>query len=131
MKKIKTGVVTLLILMGLIAVPAITYTSAYASVNPQSEACSGTGGTLSSGTCAGNSSQDNLAKLIKTAVNVLLYVLGAIAVLVIIIGGIRYVTSAGDASRVKLAKDTILYAVIGLVIAILAYAIVNFVVTNI
>jgi hypothetical protein len=46
----------------------------------------------------------------------------------IIYGGIRYTTSAGDSSHVKAAKDTILYAVVGLVVAILAYAIVNFVV---
>jgi hypothetical protein len=67
----------------------------------------------------------------KNVANILLFVLGAIAVIMIIFGGIRYVTSAGDSSRVKAAKDTILYSVVGLVVAILAYAIVNFVVTNI
>jgi hypothetical protein len=46
----------------------------------------------------------------------------------IIVGGIRYVTSAGDSSKVKAAKDTIMYSVVGLAIAILAYAIVNFVI---
>ena len=45
----------------------------------------------------------------------------------IIIGGIHYATSQGDAAKVKKGKDTILYGIIGLVIAILAYAIVNFV----
>jgi hypothetical protein len=49
---------------------------------------------------------------------------------VIIFGGIRYVTSTGDSSRVKAAKDTVTYAVIGLIVALLAYAIVNFVLTN-
>jgi multisubunit Na+/H+ antiporter MnhB subunit len=46
----------------------------------------------------------------------------------IIIGGIRYTTSNGESSQIKSAKDTIMYAVIGLVVAILAYSIVNFVV---
>ncbi len=64
---------------------------------------------------------------IKTIVNVLLFILGAIAVIMIIIGGIRYTTSNGDASNTKAAKDTILYAVVGLIVAVLAYAIVNFV----
>lgn len=59
--------------------------------------------------------------------NILIFLVGAIAVIVIIFGGLRYVTSTGDAARVKQAKDTILYGVIGLVIAILAFAIVNFV----
>lgn len=65
---------------------------------------------------------------IKTVVNVLIFLIGAIAVIMIIIGGIRYVTSNGDATSTKAAKDTILYAVIGIIVAILAYAIVNFVI---
>jgi hypothetical protein len=49
----------------------------------------------------------------------------------IIVGGIRYTTSNGDSGRIKAAKDTITYAVVGLVVAILAYAIVNFVIKNV
>lgn len=60
-------------------------------------------------------------------INGLLSVLGAIAVIVIVIGGIRYVTSDGDPGKIKSAKDVILYAVVGLIIAILSYAIVNFI----
>lgn len=78
----------------------------------------------------GNESQPSLQEGIKDVVNVLLFILGAIAVIMIIIGGIRYTTSNGDASQTKAAKDTILYAVIGLVVAILAYAIVNFVIDS-
>lgn len=53
---------------------------------------------------------------------------GAIAVVYIVLGGIHYTTSAGDMNKVKKAKDTILYAVIGLVVVIAAFAITNFVV---
>ncbi len=60
-------------------------------------------------------------------INTLLFLLGIIAVIMIIIGGIRYTTSNGDASGTKGAKDTILYAVVGVIVAIMAYAIVNFV----
>ena len=63
-----------------------------------------------------------------TVANVLIFLTGAIAVIVLIFGGLRYVTSTGDAARVKQAKDTILDGVIGVVIALLAYAIVNFVI---
>lgn len=66
----------------------------------------------------------------KTITNTLLFILGAIAVIMIIIGGIRYVVSGGDSTSITGAKNTILYAVIGLVVAILAYAIVNFVLTT-
>jgi uncharacterized membrane protein len=65
-----------------------------------------------------------------SAINTLLYVAGSIAVIMILFGAFRYVTSGGDASKVTQAKNTILYAVIGLVIAILAFAIVNFVLTR-
>jgi type IV secretory pathway VirB6-like protein len=70
----------------------------------------------------------SLGSRIQTVVNILLYILGAIAVVMIVIGGVRYTTSNGDSSAIKGAKDTILYAVIGLIVAIMAYAIVNFVV---
>lgn len=68
-----------------------------------------------------------LTDYIKPIVNTALFVLGAIAVVMIIFGGIKYTTSAGEAKAVESAKNTIMYAVIGLVVALLAYAIVNFV----
>ena len=55
--------------------------------------------------------------------------MGIIAVIMLIIGGIRYVTSGGDAKKVTDAKNTVLYAIIGLIISFLAFAIVNFVIS--
>lgn len=65
--------------------------------------------------------------LIKRVVNILLFIIGAIAVIMLIIGGIRYTISGGDQSQVTSAKNTILYAIVGIIVAIFAYAIVNFV----
>ncbi|HSE61928.1 MAG TPA: hypothetical protein VLA88_06610 [Candidatus Saccharimonadales bacterium] len=62
-----------------------------------------------------------------TITNILLFIIGAIAVVMLIIGGIRYVVSSGDQNAVTSAKNTILYAIIGIVVAFLAYAAVNFV----
>lgn len=62
--------------------------------------------------------------------SVLLFIVGAIAVIMIVIGGLRYVISGGDASQVQAAKNTILYALVGIIIAILAYAAVNFVISS-
>ncbi len=59
--------------------------------------------------------------------NVALYIVGAISVIMLIWGGLRYILSGGDNKKITDAKNTILYAIIGLVIAILAFAIVNFV----
>ena len=66
----------------------------------------------------------------QTITNVLLFIIGAISVIMLIIGGIRYVVSGGDSSAVTAAKNTILYAVIGIIVALLAYALVNFVLTS-
>lgn len=65
--------------------------------------------------------------LVKQITNVLLFVVGAAAIIMIIWGGIKYVTSGGDSAGVTSAKNTILYAVIGLIVAVLAYTLVNFV----
>lgn len=62
--------------------------------------------------------------------NVLLFIIGAISVIMLIIGGIRYVVSAGDSNAVTGAKNTIMYAIIGIIVALLAYALVNFVLTS-
>ncbi len=91
--------------------------------------CSGTS-VLSGAQCAKSSDQrGDIRKLIEIATNVLLFIIGAVAVIMIIIGGLRYTTSNGDSGQVTSAKNTILYGVIGLVVALLAYAIVNFVVS--
>jgi TRAP-type C4-dicarboxylate transport system permease small subunit len=76
----------------------------------------------------GGSNATPLPTVIKTIVNVLLYFIGILSVIMVIYGGFRYVTSAGDTSAVASAKNTILYAVVGIVVAVTAYAIVNFVI---
>ena len=65
----------------------------------------------------------------KQVTNTILYIVGIIAVIMLIIGGIKYVISGGDAKKVTDAKNTVLYAIIGLVISFLAFAIVNFVIS--
>ena len=64
----------------------------------------------------------------NTITNVLLFAVGAISVIMLIIGGIRYVVSGGDSTAVQSAKNTILYAVVGIVICLLAYAVIGFVI---
>lgn len=64
---------------------------------------------------------------VQTILNIVFGLIGAISLLMIVIGGFKYVTSSGDSARVNSAKNTILYSVIGLVISVLAFAIVNFI----
>lgn len=60
--------------------------------------------------------------------NTILYIVGIIAVIMLVLGGIRYILSGGDSKKVTDAKNTIMYAIIGLIIAVFSYAIVNFVI---
>jgi len=71
------------------------------------------------------------AGIITSITNVLLFLAGALAVIMIIFGGLRYVTSGGNSSSVTAAKNTILYAIVGLIIAFLAFAAVNFVLNSV
>ncbi len=65
--------------------------------------------------------------VVVNIINIVTGVAGIVAVLMIVIGGVNYATSAGDPGKAKKAKDTILYSAIGLVVAVSAFALVNFV----
>ena len=74
---------------------------------------------------------NDLMKTINTIISVVLGVLGILAVAYIIYGGFMFTTAAGDPAKTKKARETIMYGVIGLVVALLAFAIVNFVLTSV
>lgn len=75
--------------------------------------------------------EGSFSSVIKKVINIFSVVVGAISVIMIIIGGFRYIVSNGDSTGVSGAKNTILYAIIGLVIVLFAQVIVRFVLTNI
>lgn len=84
--------------------------------------------------CSGNSSKvcaatgdDDAIDMTKTVINLLLFGIGIVAIILIIHSGLKYITSRGDPANIKSAKDTLLYAVIGLIVALMAFTIVNFV----
>lgn len=110
--------------------PALVPAVASADINNgdfSDNTCSGTNGNLSGNatSCAGGTSA--LQTLIKTVVNVFSIVVGVIAVIMIVIGGLKYITSNGESSNISGAKTTIVYALVGLVIVALAQFIVHFV----
>jgi len=120
--------------MFIMAAPLAVSTAVHADTLGQGDItgpeCSGTVGDLSgNGNTApcDSSASTSVSHLIKVAVNILSAVVGIIAVIMIIVAGLRYVTSGGKEEGVKGAKNTILYAVIGLVIVALAQLIVHFV----
>lgn len=65
--------------------------------------------------------------IINTVINTMLFIVGILSVIMIIYAGIRYATAHGDKGQVESAKNTLIYAIVGLVVSILAYALVNWV----
>lgn len=129
-KVILNTVAALLTVLGLGGIATIS--PAYAVVfcadgtqaNDISECDEWSGGT-------GISQNDDLMATLTTIVNVIVGVIGFVAVVMIVVGGINFAVSQGDAGKVAKARNTILYGVVGLVVALLAFAIVNFVLSNI
>ena len=89
----------------------------------------GGGGQVNCGDSNGDLN-NSLGKLARKVVNVFSFVIGAIAVIMIIYGGFRYITSGGSSEGVGAAKNTLIYAIIGLIIVALAQVIVQFVLTQ-
>jgi len=65
---------------------------------------------------------------VGSILNIVFMAAGLLAVIFIIVGGLKYTLSGGDAAGIKSAKETITYAIVGLIITLLAFGIVNFIV---
>lgn len=84
-------------------------------------------GSKPPGMCDEEHTEETLIETISNVLDTVYLWVGIIAVIFIIIGGINYTMSQGDPGKVKKAKDTILYGIVGLVVSLLAFAIVQFV----
>lgn len=116
--------------VALVVMAAVGYTQPVAAADPISGLCAVDG--TNSSLCKDKS--DKLfgpGSLWTNIINTLIYIVGAVSVIMIIIGGLRFTLSGGDASGTKSGRETIIYAVIGMVVAIMSYAIVNFVLSRI
>lgn len=89
----------------------------------------GCDGNSDSAVCA-SKGKDNVNDTVKNLINLSMTVIGIVAVIVIIISGFKFITANGDASKVASARHTLLYAVIGLIVALMSWAIVAFVVNR-
>lgn len=121
---------------GLVAVPIMT---GVASANITESLCSGVDQAANSGTASncGDGTSANasdpsagLGPLAKKVVNFFTIVVGAIAIIMVIYGGFRYITSGGDSGKVGSAKNTLIYAIVGLIIVALAQILVHFVINT-
>ncbi len=118
---------------GILLIPMLALGSViFVSSSVSAVACDPSKPTLATGQECGKTAGTNNKlfdkdSIFTTIMNVILFTVGSVAVLMLIYGGVRYTISGGDEKAVTSAKNIILYAVIGIVVAVMAYAIVNFV----
>jgi magnesium-transporting ATPase (P-type) len=131
MKKIK-AILTTMGVLSFALLPAVGFAQLAVAQSTPLE-CGTRNGTWDNGTCTGADevSDTTVNDVIKKIINILSWVVGVISVIMIIIAGFRYVTSGGQEKGVTGAKNTIMYAIIGLVVVALAQVIVRFVISNI
>jgi len=127
-KKIKITLISIMAAFALIA-PVAAPVSVYAAEGDLTQnLCSGTDLTLSGGgNCQDAEAESRVNETITLALNIFSSIVGIIAVVMIIVGGVKYITSQGESANVTSAKNTILYALVGLVVVALAQIIVRFV----
>ncbi len=121
MKKINQIIATIALVLG-VGVLFVPVTASAAGVDPYGPCAA----DPTSSVCKAKDTS-TIQPLIKTIVDTLLFFVGIVSVIMIIIGGIMYTVSTGDQSNVTKAKNTITYALVGLVVSFLAYAIVHWV----
>lgn len=140
LKKLKLMILTLSYAFALAAPMAVVASpSAYADNTAQTNIinpslCKGSNldlGTTPTDCSSTTDAGTSVTSIIKKVIQILSVIIGAIAVVMIIIGGFRYVTSAGNAEGTKSARNTILYALVGLVVVALAQIIVHFVLNSV
>jgi hypothetical protein len=99
--------------------------------DPLNDVCGGAGPASESAVCSSRSSVNNpVISIMVNVIQIILLVVGVAAVIVIIVAGFRYVTSSGDPNTVNSAKNTILFAVVGLVVALTGQLIISFVINR-
>jgi cytochrome bd-type quinol oxidase subunit 2 len=115
----------------LVLVPMLVPVAVHAqtNVNIQGDACSGANIDLTGGQAngCGDTATNTVSSLLKKVIDIFSLIVGAVSVIMIIIGGFRYIISGGESSNVSGAKNTIIFAIVGLVIVVLAQILVQFV----
>jgi hypothetical protein len=122
------GIIASVALMFTLAVPVFAQDAAQQQIN--AGLCTGSNLEFTEDTstsdCSTSDATERINNLIHTIVNLLSAIVGIVAVIMIIFGGLRYITSGGNDTSVTSAKNTILYAIIGLIIVALAQVLVRF-----
>ena len=110
---------------GFLMITAMTIgTTQFAYADAKADVCAGVNVAGGSG-CGGG--EATISKIVKVVIQILSFVAGIAAVIMIIVAGLKFITSGGDSSGVASAKTALIYALVGLVVVVLAQVIVHFV----
>lgn len=131
LKKLISSALAVSLLLGVtVAVPATAGATAYTVAQfsgAKDAACGGADLSGSSTGCGGTDSESTINRTIRTALNIISVVVGVMAVFMLIFAGIKFITSQGESAGVASARNTIIYALVGLVVVLLSQFIVQFV----
>lgn len=111
--------------------PALVPVSVLAQPNIEEGLCEGANLQVGETDCNQDDPEGTVNNIITTVINIFSVLVGVVAVVMIIIGGMKYITSGGDSNNISAAKTTIIYAIIGLVVVALAQVVVRFVLTRV
>jgi cytochrome bd-type quinol oxidase subunit 2 len=129
MKRFFTKLAASVGLFGLFLVPLAVPATANAQ-DVTGNLCAGANFSVNDKNCDATGAEQSVETIITTVINIFSLVVGFVSVIMIIIGGFKYITSGGNEGSVSGAKNTILFAIVGLVIVALAQVIVQFVLTQ-
>ncbi len=122
---------SLLLISSFLAIPFLAVSPVHAQFDPFADICDPS--TADAAACSTNGKDDPLSGsdgLIMKAVMILSYATGAAAVIMVILGGLKFITANGDANSVSSARNTVLYALIGIVVFAASQLIVRFVISS-
>lgn len=112
-------------------VPVLVPVTVSAQADIDGSLCAGANLKVGDKNCEQGDPENTVNNILTTVINIFSLVVGVVSVIMIIVGGLKYITSGGDSGNVSGAKNTILYAIVGLVIVALAQVIVRFVLTRV
>jgi hypothetical protein len=122
-KKLRLIAVSLITIFSIVAFSS----TAFAATDARQAVCEGAGIVASSNDCTGDANTPTVDNAISAAINILSSIVGIAGVIMVVVGGFKYITAGGDTNKVGAAKTTIIYALIGLVIAAMAQVLVHYV----
>ena len=121
----------ILISLGIVAGALVSATSTLATVTCPNGSARSSADSYAECSTPETTGDDSLMSRVKVILNVVIGLIGVVAVAMIILGGIQYTTSQGQPDKVAQARNILIYSVVGLVVAVLAFAIVNFALTSV